>query len=955
MNGTIRKSMLIAAIAGLAQGSDGAVIGWNNAAGGSTGSAANWNPAVVPASTDTMFFGLPGTYTVTNSPTTPTSDTTNFANGNVTFVTTRTHGTDLCFVGTSSSPVTLNLTSGTFSARQCNVAVTVNNTATMNVTGPTAIFRQPVGGILRVGYGGNGTLNVTNGGRVLDVSSMTVGSDTNTTGIVTVSGAGSAVEIASAGVAQLTVGHLGSGTVSIVNGGNLDLQGLATLALMPGSTGTVNVSSSVAGVDSTFSLTHNLNIGRIDTPPGANAGTGLLVCGDGGTVTAAAATLVGDPDGGTGTLRIDGGSFTTQSISFAPGSGVLDFRDGMLTVNGGVFSSPTPTLQLAGATSADQSTLQLTGGASLSGVDVLLLGAPTSRRGELIVTTGSTANMTSALQIDQNGVAIATGAGARISAFDSMILGVTAGGTLHLFGGAQGATGTVLLAPNIGSVGVFLVESIGTRHDCERLFVGGNASGTAGGQARFDVSEGAVGAIANSGANPVIVYPQGRLRALTQGQITVSNDVTLQGLLELVDGRISARQINAASGGSISGSGLIDSAINGNFGSGDMILTGPLEVGKSVGNSTFTWREDLNVGAHALTVRVNLSDARLGDVALDGGSVSLIASSGQKLSLASGDSLRGTGTINGPITISPSGAVDATGSSGLTFTGMVTPSAAGNFVTMTGTRVHFNGPASGFNGSGTINTQVVTTNATVAANGPLVLGNGTANCIQFSGGTLDVGAHAVALNAPGTTRAPGLTDIRGGSISAPTYELQSATSVQLLRGFGTISGNLRSTERIAPEGAVGDPTGRISVTGALTLLSGTSQLECDIDAGDYDIMFVGGNVTLDGTLTVQFVNGFVPTRGDSWPILRSQSGGIIGSFDVANLPPGCTLVQTSDTLAVYFPCLSDIDADGDVDSDDIVRFFLAWDQGEEGGDVDQDGDADSDDVIAFFQAFDSGC
>ncbi len=54
-------------------------------------------------------------------------------------------------------------------------------------------------------------------------------------------------------------------------------------------------------------------------------------------------------------------------------------------------------------------------------------------------------------------------------------------------------------------------------------------------------------------------------------------------------------------------------------------------------------------------------------------------------------------------------------------------------------------------------------------------------------------------------------------------------------------------------------------------------------------------------------------------------------------------------------CLGDADCDGDTDSDDIVTFFSAWDQGDSNADVDGDGDTDSDDIITFFGAWDSGC
>jgi len=51
---------------------------------------------------------------------------------------------------------------------------------------------------------------------------------------------------------------------------------------------------------------------------------------------------------------------------------------------------------------------------------------------------------------------------------------------------------------------------------------------------------------------------------------------------------------------------------------------------------------------------------------------------------------------------------------------------------------------------------------------------------------------------------------------------------------------------------------------------------------------------------------------------------------------------------------ADADLDGDTDSDDVILFFTAWDNGENAADFDLDGDTDSDDVIDFFTAWDNG-
>jgi hypothetical protein len=49
---------------------------------------------------------------------------------------------------------------------------------------------------------------------------------------------------------------------------------------------------------------------------------------------------------------------------------------------------------------------------------------------------------------------------------------------------------------------------------------------------------------------------------------------------------------------------------------------------------------------------------------------------------------------------------------------------------------------------------------------------------------------------------------------------------------------------------------------------------------DFDQLAVTGQATLDGTLTVNLINGFVPNSGDSFPVLTFGSG--TGVFATVN-------------------------------------------------------------------------
>jgi len=54
-------------------------------------------------------------------------------------------------------------------------------------------------------------------------------------------------------------------------------------------------------------------------------------------------------------------------------------------------------------------------------------------------------------------------------------------------------------------------------------------------------------------------------------------------------------------------------------------------------------------------------------------------------------------------------------------------------------------------------------------------------------------------------------------------------------------------------------------------------------------------------------------------------------------------------------CLADFNRDGQVDGDDVIAFFAAWDQAMPTADMNTDGSVDGDDVIVLFDRWDGGC
>ena len=115
----------------------------------------------------------------------------------------------------------------------------------------------------------------------------------------------------------------------------------------------------------------------------------------------------------------------------------------------------------------------------------------------------------------------------------------------------------------------------------------------------------------------------------------------------------------------------------------------------------------------------------------------------------------------------------------------------------------------------------------------------------------------------------------------------------------------------------------------------------------WTIRQVGGVVVEHTEVTADLTRSFTPPT----PFAVCKDG--VGELYV---PAGNGVIYKLMTRpCAPFGCVGDVDHDSDTDSDDVVGFFAAWDNGDSAGDVDGDCDTDSDDVVVFFAAWDGGC
>lgn len=149
----------------------------------------------------------------------------------------------------------------------------------------------------------------------------------------------------------------------------------------------------------------------------------------------------------------------------------------------------------------------------------------------------------------------------------------------------------------------------------------------------------------------------------------------------------------------------------------------------------------------------------------------------------------------------------------------------------------------------------------------------------FSGGmTVDAGTLLLASS--------------GGNSAVGTGALFIDTAATLT-GTGIVSGSTTVAGTLAP----GEVFSTLTFTSDLTLM-GTSLTQLDIASGSvYDQIHVSGNLTMDGTLSVAFADGYNPVSGATFMLFNSPNA-FSGTFSTLNLA-GLGTGLTWDTSQLY--------------------------------------------------------
>ncbi len=239
------------------------------------------------------------------------------------------------YVGYSGDGTLDILDGGTVFSQNSYIGYEEGSTGTVTVTGVGSTWDVSGEGIY-IGQSGTGALTISEGGTVT-ASSAIVGRNADSSGTVLVTGADSLWDIG----ASLWVGFRGEGELTIADGGQVQSEHGYIADNEAVSVGTVTVT----GEDALWLLDGNLYVGGNDTQA---AGTGVLAVNDGGRVVADEVTVWE-----TGTLTGDGTVSVTVPTTvhnygtIAPG----DDGVGTLTVDGDVIfhEGSTYEVQIGGA------------------------------------------------------------------------------------------------------------------------------------------------------------------------------------------------------------------------------------------------------------------------------------------------------------------------------------------------------------------------------------------------------------------------------------------------------------------------------------------------------------------------------------------------------------------------------------------------------------------------------
>jgi T5SS/PEP-CTERM-associated repeat protein len=868
---------LLAALPFVPSATPAATLSWLNAAGGFAGTASNWNPAQAPTFVDSLVFALGGAYGVTFGVQADSTLSMLVDQGTPTFRFPANHlmAGQLRVGQTAGLTSTLTIESGAAEVRKALHVGPVGGTdAALNVTGEgTSLLMSATLGLSFVGSYGTGRLKVEDGGSVSLGHPIIFGTGAGEATLrILGESSGGAARRSSVAMTNptgfLSIGQAGEASAEVRDGALLDVAGHLNMAHV----GLTDASLTVGGLGALDSaevnVGGNLNLGT------ATSGAGRLTVDAYGNVEVGNTTTLGDGSGDDTLEVLNGGRFTTKSLTARSAATDLSLRGGLLQIRGGTLDLDDDPLVVNGTTGGPR--FQMSDGATGAIVSTtgpgLLVGDDGS--GLLDLQTGSTLEVIgqNVVLADEPGSVgdVQVNVGSALSTDGAIVVGRSGLASLLVREGSSVECADLRVASQAGAIGFAVLRGAGTTgRVAGQLEVCGLASGGSGASG---------GVVVDSSAHLWLdhptdagdLWPTGSLRVENGGTLHIAGTFEARGPITANGGSTDGGAIRLIEGATLTGSGDVASSI-GSAGdaTGSITATGPLRLGRSVDAGGFDFLGTLGAGAHAVTVR-DADSAMVSRATLAGGSITF---AGRGVVT---ESLDGTGTVHGDVALQ--GSTLATGTDGLAFSGSVTGGDG-----MSG-RYRFLAGAT-FTGSGAVAGPVSSdSGSTIVAAGYLSFGVPHLQRASALGpethalppmvllGDVVTGPFTVAFGASDSIAFGGVLDIGGGAVvaSVPMHVLATGR----VAGRGTFGGQIVVQGTIDP----GPAAGRID-TGDLTLGSGAlTRIDLgSFAAAEHDTIVVFGDAMLAGTLDLRRLGSFVANPGDSFVVVTMTA--CTGAFE----------------------------------------------------------------------------
>ena len=663
---------------------------------------------------------------------------------------------------------------------------------------------------------------------------------------------------------------IGSGTANINNSGTAVIDVSTNMA----QSGVTNVGMS--GTDGVLLISHgSLSSGMTNVGVGPSA-PGTLLIDNNGVLNQSGTVSIG-VQSGSGNMVITSG--TVISIDLFVGGNVGSPGTGSMMINGGVFNLTNfPIGNTDGV-----GDVTMTSGTVVVSSNINVGGRAGPGTATLTVSSGQM-SAAAVFYIGSGGLGTMT----------------VNGGTLNLnsfyVGGNAFVSGTGSLTIDSGLVNA--------------NFVAFGSVGVCSGTLSLNGGILSTNSVAAFQPNETFIFNGGTLQAKSNNPNFISgfssgNLITNGGIIDTNRFQIAASsEISGAGGLTIIGSGTLAYTANNTY-TGDTTIASDTTL--QLGNGGITGSIVSNVANNG-TLVFNRSDLLTFTGTISGTGWVIQAGSGTTVFI-SNNTYTGTTTISsGALQIGNGGSIGSLGTgpivdnSNLIFnfststtvpvviTGSGTLTQAGTgATTLTGTNAYSGGTLIN---SGTLIGTTSSLHGAIDNSSDLVFSQsgstGTFNGTISNTGNVTINSLGGKVNFNTDQTYTGSTIIQAGELSV-NAQLASANVLinpnGILSGIGILAGNMLNSGLLSPGN---NGFGTITIGGNYMQNSSGKLLIEIASPTRFDLVRVGGNASLNGTLQVVLLEGFVPSPSDTFIILIT--GGVVsGTFSLLDAPPGFTL------------------------------------------------------------------